>query len=307
MIFTERRRADTSCRPGSVSLLAFAVSAALLSCTTPPLPPESALGARRLPLEGTLNTRDLGGYLTEDGRRVRWGQLYRSDQLSDLADEDVDELAAIGLRTVFDLRTDPEREGRADRLPPSTELVHLTMSHPSMDSGDITGKILTGRASHNYFEMMLERANRSFALDHTSEIAALLRALAEPGALPALFHCTYGKDRTGFVSAMVLDILGVPWETIEADYLLSNVFLEEHTRRMSNLIWFASLFRISRASARDLLGVHPDYLESARSAIEEEYGSTEAYFLAIGVDEATQERLRDALLEPVPDAESAGE
>ncbi len=283
-------------------LLVAGLAAQLLAACASNDVPTSPGPYRHIQLEGTLNTRDLGGYATEDGRRVRWGRLYRSDQLSRLEDEDVEVLRELGLNVVYDFRTDFEREDEADRVPDGVQLDLLTMSYPSMDPRAITRRILRGDASDNYFHRMLTRANRGFALEHGGELAALVRSLANPDGLPALFHCTYGKDRTGFAAAMVLDILGVPWETIVEDYLLSNVYLDSKISGMSRLIWFASLFRISREDARSLLGVDRAYIESARQAILEEFGTVEAYHAAIGLDDATLERLREALLEPMPAA-----
>ncbi len=87
----------------------------------------------------------------------------------------------------------------------------------------------TGLRTGLYFEDLLRRANRLFALDHGPQLAALLKGLAQPGTLPALFHCTYGKDRTGFGAALVLELMRVPWEKIEQDYLLSNFGVTDGT------------------------------------------------------------------------------
>lgn len=266
------------------------------ACAGTKLPPEAG-APRRVELEHTRNTRDLGGYATEDGRTLRWRVLYRSDELDRLDPEDVEELAARRLQTVFDLRTEVEREGRGDRLPSDVHYVSVPISYPSMDPGRIANRILRGDADEGYFEDLLQRANRSFALDHGPQLAALIEGLAQPGALPALFHCTYGKDRTGFVAATILELAGVPWETIERDYLLSNVYLRESNDRMARFIWLGSLFRISRANARDLLGVRPQYIIAARDALIGEYGSVEAYVRAFGVSPDSLERLRRALIE----------
>ena len=97
---------------------------------------------------------------------------------------------------------------------------------------------------------------------------------------------------------MILEILGVPWETAIEDYLLSNVTLAPEIERKSRLVWVGSLFRISRANARDLLGVKREYLESARHAAVERFGSTDAYVReGLGITNDLRERLRQALLE----------
>jgi len=267
-----------------------------LACATS-LPPE-AQPPRQIPLDQTLNTRDLGGYRTTDGQQVRWGQLFRSDALHKLSQRDLETLEQLGLQTVFDLRSAGERKGAEDRLPTGSSQVLLPILYPSMAPDVIAGRILRGDASEGYFNDLLQRANRSFALDHGDELAAFLNDLAEPDALPALFHCSHGKDRTGLAAALILDLLGVPWEAIREDYLLSNVYLRSNTDRMSRFIWLGSLFRISQAEARELLGVRAEYIEAARAAVLESYGSVPEYIRAIGVSDETVELLRDALLEP---------
>lgn len=282
-----------------VLLATLALAAAACAARGGPGPPRAVL------LDGTLNTRDLGGYETRDGRKVRWGMLFRSDELEDLDEADLLALERLGLRTVIDLRSPAEREDAPDRLPPGVATIFVPFSHPSMDPSRITSRILRGDASEGYFGSLLNRANRSFALDHGSELAQVVETLARPGMLPALFHCTYGKDRTGFVAAMVLSLVGVPWETVAEDFLLSNAMLADHIDRTAALIHWASLFRIRREEARELLGVKRAYLDSARDAVIETYGSTEAYRRAIGIDDAIVARLRDALLEPAVTAHAA--
>jgi protein-tyrosine phosphatase len=283
-------------RRGLAALLVLA-GAALADCTRPALPPEAG-PPRHIALHGTLNTRDLGGYLTQDGRRVRWGLLFRSDRLSELNDGDVDTLASLGLRRVYDLRSENERMDHEDRLPEGVAAIALPVSDPALDPDRLRSLILGGGAEEGEFHDLLVRANRSFAVDYRAEFGALIAGLAQPGGLPALFHCSYGKDRTGFAAAVILEILGVPWETTVGDYLLSNVTLAPEIERKSRLIWVGSLFRISRDNARDLLVVKREYLEAARQAAVERFGSTDAYVReGLGITNETRERLRQALLE----------
>jgi protein-tyrosine phosphatase len=214
-----------------------------VGCAKRPLPP-GAGPPREIDLDGTRNTRDIGGYTTSEGRRVRWGLLYRSDQLDDLSDEDLRTLRKRGLRRVYDFRTQVEKEDAPDRLDPGVQYVALPISYPSMDPDHLRRLILRGGGGEGYFEDLLNRANRSFVLDNATQIAAFLESLTEPGALPALFHCTYGKDRTGFVAALTLEILGVSQQKAVQDYLLSNDYLAAEIDRMSWLIWFGSFFRV---------------------------------------------------------------
>lgn len=271
--------------------------AGLSACASPPLPPE-ALPPRHVELDGTLNTRDLGGYETVDGRTVRWGQLFRSDQLSDLDRDDRAKLRARGLRQVIDFRIETERDGEEDRLPDGVAYVSLPMLYPEMDPEKVADRILAGDAEEGYFHDLLERANRSFALDHRAQLRQLLIGLAEPDGLPALFHCTYGKDRTGYAAALVLQLLGVPHETVVEDYLLTNAYLAPKIDGNSRWIWLGSLFRISRSNARDLLAAKEEYLETATRAVRERYGPLEVYVReGLGVPQETIDALRERLLE----------
>jgi protein-tyrosine phosphatase len=275
----------------------IAAGAALAACARPELPADT-VPPRRVALDGALNTRDLGGYRTGDGRRVRWGLLYRSDALSELSERDVETLASLGLRRVYDLRSETERRDAGDRLPEGVEAIALPVAHPALDPERLRSVILRGEAEEGDFHELLVRANRAFALDDTAEFGRLIRGLAEPGGLPALFHCSYGKDRTGFAAAWILTILGVPWETAVEDYLLSNVYLAPRIARTSRLVWLGSLFRISRRDARDLLGVKREYLEAGRAAAIARFGSADAYLRAgLGIDEPARQRLRAVLLE----------
>ena len=292
-----RPRGRRTVGPRALASVLAVAGAALTDCTRPALPPEAG-PPRRIALHGTLNTRDLGGYLTQDGRRVRWGLLFRSDQLSELNDGDVEALSSLGLRRVYDLRSESERMDHEDRLPEGVASISLPISNPALDPDRLRSLILSGGAEEGDFHDLLVRANRSFVLDYRAEFGALIQGLAQPGGLPALFHCTYGKDRTGFAAAVILEILGVPWETTVEDYLLSNVTLAPEIERKSRLIWVGSLFRISRANARDLLGVKREYLESARAAAVERFGSTDAFVRnGLGISDEMREKLRRALLE----------
>jgi protein-tyrosine phosphatase len=126
----------------------------------------------------------------------------------------------------------------------------------------------------------------------------LLKGLAEPGTLPALIHCTYGKDRTGVAVALVLRSLGVPREKIMEDYLLSNKFWESKTELYSCLSNCASCFRTPRSEVRALMEVRPEYLQASFAAIDEQYCSFDNYLdQGLSIDEQTLQRLREALLQ----------
>ena len=276
--------------------VARAVLVALLitACASPPDHPS------RVPISGTKNFRDVGGYATVDGKHVKRGVLFRSDDLSDLSSADLAAFADLGIQTVFDLRHDYERLQYPSRLPSerSVRVVEIPVYYPPLDRRESRRKILAGEVEEGHFRQLLIDANRAFALDYRDQVSDLLHDLAAPGARPAVIHCADGKDRTGFAIAMILSAVGVPRETVYEDFLLSNVFLERRTKLYSFLAWFGSLFRVPRKEIRPLLEVRREYLEAAFAAIDEKYGSLDAYLRdGLGIDETTLARLRIALTE----------
>ncbi|MDJ0851893.1 MAG: tyrosine-protein phosphatase [Myxococcota bacterium] len=254
---------------------------------------------RRLPLDGADNFRDLGGYATADGRRVRWGRLYRSNDLSGLSASDRRYLSRIGVRLVCDFRTDREREDKPDRVEPSEalELLDLPVEQRGVDAGVMARRILTGGIAELGMEQTMRDAYRAFVVEHAETWAALLRRLARPGSLPALVHCTAGKDRTGFASALVLLTLGVPRETVFADYLLTNHYRERFQRLVMRWAPVVSLFRTRADDVRPLLEARRAYLETSLDAMEELHGSVDGYLeKALGVDASLRAALERNLL-----------
>jgi protein-tyrosine phosphatase len=254
---------------------------------------------RLLPLEGAHNFRDLGGYETSDGRRVRWGVLYRSDDLGDLTPQDRAALAALPLRRVYDFRSQDELAADPDRLPadPAPETVHIPVADEHLDPARIERMIRTRSLAGVDFAAILEEGNRAFAARHTLEFASFLQLVSEAKAQPSVFHCTAGKDRTGFAAALVLLALGVPRETVMSDYLLTNLYTASSIER--TLMWIRAylFFRTPADAIRPLLAVRRDYLEAAFDEIESRYGSFDAYLRdGLGVTDEELAKLRAALL-----------
>jgi protein-tyrosine phosphatase len=228
---------------------------------------------------------------------VRWGLLFRSDDLAELTAADLARLRRLRLRLVCDLRSQPERAAAPDRGVAGLDLLALPVAEQGVQPRFVRSEILSGGIAALAMERIMLQAYRDFATEHTQVWAALLRRLAEPDALPGLVHCTVGKDRTGFAAALVLLALGVPRETVLDDYLLSNRYLE--TWRRSTLRWvpIASLFRAKPADLAPVLEARPEYLEAAFAAIEERYGSLERYLRdALGLDPALRAALEAKLL-----------
>ncbi len=152
---------------------------------------------------------------------------------------------------------------------------------------------------------LLDKVNRMLVRNFTEQYAGLLSALSDPANRPLVFHCTQGKDRAGFGAAMVLSALGVPWETVLEDYLLSNHFRKEENDRMLGMIRsFASnqggpeSEEIAFSRVEGLLYVKEQSLQAAHAEIIERHGSVEAFLTnGLGCSAEGLERLRDDLLE----------
>ncbi len=265
----------------------------LLGCVAPQHP-------RRIEVTGSRNLRDLGGYHTMDGRQIKKGVLYRSDHLGQITKKDLEKIAALGVKTEYDLRGEAERTREPPRLPEivPVKVVTLSVFYQGLEPWMTARKILGGDVEENEFHDVMVEAYRSYVLDFRPQWSMLLKGLAEPGTLPALIHCTYGKDRTGVAVALVLRSLGVPREKIMEDYLLSNKFWESKTELYSCLSNCASCFRTPRSEVRALMEVRPEYLQASFAAIDEQYCSFDNYLdQGLSIDEQTLQRLREALLE----------
>lgn len=260
---------------------------------------ETATAARSAPqIEGAVNFRDLGGYSTSDGRTVRPGLVYRSGMLGRLTDAGVDELAGLGLRLVLDFRTTAEANAWPDRLPdPAPRL----LAQPVGDGDEATATMLGLVASHDLAgveealadgrgEQLMIGSARALATDPIAMAAwaTAFRELSDPDSLPALMHCTGGKDRTGIASAVLLLALGVPRETVFEDYLLSNL----HTTRLATL---AAGLGLDPELLRPVTEVRRTYLGAALEEIDRRHGSMEGY-IRDGLDDHTLDRLRHNLL-----------
>ncbi len=246
---------------------------------------------RRLPLEGAPNFRDLGGYRTADGRRLRWGTIYRSGQLSDLTEADYEYLSKLGIRLVCDFRVDRERK----RSPTNWR----GAQPPEIVESSIDTVSYAGQAKD--IQEHMRNVYKRMPFDGREQYAALFRRMID-GDLPLLMHCTSGKDRTGFFSALLLTILGVPHETVVEDFLLTNQYLvpDERIPEMAKQMQERRRLEVlpDAATVRAATGVLESNLEIGFAVIREKYGTIQDYArdaLKLSADDV--ESLRGRLLE----------
>jgi protein-tyrosine phosphatase len=251
---------------------------------------------RLVPLQGTMNFRDLGGYRTGDGRRVRWGLVFRSDGLQDLTDDDLALLRLLGIRVVHDFRYDLERQRRPSRLPADGSILveALTIGGEAGQEREILDLVMAGEITEIGMDFMIDTYVEMLESGAAS-FGRLLTSLADRERLPALFHCTAGKDRTGVAAALLLSLLGVDEETILDDYELSTIYRSD--RRIEQLRPTLEAAGVIIANVRPFLSAPRPALAAALAAAHERHGSVEGYVTEqAGVPPAAIEALRRLLL-----------
>jgi len=225
---------------------------------------------------GIYNFRDLGGYPTGDGRTVAWRRLFRSDDLGRLTISDADRFAALGIRTVIDLRR-PTEIAALGRIPEFTGVeyrnVHLVHQlWPLSDQVEVAERI----------DYLVDRY-RDMSVEAGDGIGAALRLIAEADAAPVVVHCIAGKDRTGIVAALTLGLLGVDDETIVADYALTDAA--------------ERALRADQGKAPSPLPfAPPDAMRAFLTGLRARHGSVEAYVKSFGVTDEHVAAMRAHLL-----------
>ena len=260
--------------------------------------------SRHVALDGAVNVRDIGGYRSVHGLEVVRGRLFRGDALNQISAADTERLDRLGLRTVIDFRTSGEvLIGGDDRLPYGVESAHLPVS--GGDLGALYELIASGDHERQRRELGGGRAasyiaemNRGFVTDARQREAfgAALRLVCTPGRRPLLYHCTGGKDRAGWMTAIVLTALGVSRELVLRDYLLSNDFHRTGYQKLRVDLIKTGIVADPEL-LRPILEQSATYLGAAFEEADRSYGSF-GRFLTLGleVSEARLAELRRTLL-----------
>jgi protein-tyrosine phosphatase len=258
---------------------------------------EVCAAERKLGMQGTPNFRDFGGYPTADGRRVKWGFLFRSGQLSNLSDQDVELLASLNLGLVCDFRRQEEQVTDPSRMPghnpPRIASLPIIPGSNSRFFEQVEGRQGDRQAM---FDFMLE-INRDFAEAQSKTYARMFREILDVADARFLVHCAAGKDRTGFAAAIILMALGVSREVVMRDYMLTGRFFHPQSE-IARLREKYQMQQMDTQSILPMLEVHEDYLARALLAIEQNYSSVEAYLEdALGVGSVEVAELRARYLE----------
>ena len=241
---------------------------------------------RSLRLTGASNFRDLGGYAGHAGRMMKWRRLFRSDHLAALTQDDMAELAGHGLGRVCDFRGEAERAPLLCAMPGLS--VHFLPIEPTVVQG-MNDLINAGhRLTAQDTVRLMEHTYRAFVHDNAAAYGEFFRLLLENDS-PLVFHCTAGKDRTGFGAALILLSLGVPREVVMQDYLLTNEFYRMPDTAASSL---------PPEVLQVLWRVQKEFLEAALHAVDTDYGGIQPYMeKTLGVGPAQQARLAHLYLQ----------
>ncbi len=258
---------------------------------------------RLIALEGQPNFRDIGGIPTAEGRQVKWGQIYRSGDLHDLTDKDLAYLSNLGIATIIDFRNDIEVEDEPDRLPSG---VNYLRSPIAQERGIAEYKRLKRQLvlhqirrteAKERFKMFME----GFVDEAADDLKPVMEKLLDPQAVPLVYHCSGGKDRTGAMTSIILLSLGVDEETVKDEYLMSNYYRWElnqaNIRRGRKVL-------IGKETLEYIFVVQEEYINSVFDIINNKYDGIENYLdEKLGIDPLERQLLIDRYTYSLDDLE----
>jgi protein-tyrosine phosphatase len=257
---------------------------------------------RLLPLKGGRNFRDLGGYWTQDGRQVRWGRIFRSGAMTGLTAGDMDYLGKLGVAVVCDLRNPDERRTDPSPFLKAAGAEVLTHDYDLSAGLEALGRIKTREEAVGVFADTYVRFIDTLSPNYTEMFDRLVQ-----GKAPLAMNCTAGKDRTGVGSALVLSLLGVPRETVVADYALTQVYSppSQYSQAISSgaptpgltAEQAQALARLPKDALGVIVGSDPEVMRQALAGVDRKFGGPEALAKAkFNMTDAKIARLRSLYL-----------
>ena len=223
------------------------------------------LSEEHLPMAGGYNFRDLGGIKTKDGKYVKWGKIFRSDDLHNLTDADLNYLSSIPLVSIVDFRSQNEIDNGPDKIPSSVKEDYAMSISP--------GNLLTAASLENFTleqsDSAMQDINKLLVtdIDAIKQYKRMFDLLQSANDVPLMFHCSAGKDRTGMAAALILSALGVDDEVIMKNYLESNTYLADKYAK----------YIAQKPELRPLFEVKPEFLKAGLDQIKKDHGSIENY------------------------------
>ncbi len=254
-------------------------------------------------MDSIYNFRDFGGYATQQGSRIKTGLLYRSGDLAKASAHDIERLAALGIRTVCDLRTHGERRKHPDRLPEhhAIRTVHIPIKGKHHNDAPYIvqfASLVFGKGRRTEYAEALKAFYQEYVADFRAELSTILRLASDEENLPLLIHCTAGKDRTGMACGLLHLLLGTTPEIALHDYLLSNQYLREFQEDMLKRFATLRLFGVPMQRFMPIFEARQAYWEAAFAQIRNDYGSADAYLRdGLSISEEERRRFTALLLE----------
>ena len=253
---------------------------------------------RLVPLEGGINFRDIGGYVNDQGRTVKWRKIMRCGHLADLTDSDLDHLEMIGVSQIHDFRRQEEQNQN-----PSRQVRAEFVDDYQISIGDISRFwefLFDGQLSAESSHQLVVNSYRNCIQTVIPAFSRFMRHIVDNAAGGAVFHCSAGKDRTGMAAALILSALDVPRETIVADYMLTLehynsdkliAIVEGHLRDAKVENW-------DRSWLVPYCSVHQDNIVAFLEAIDAEYGDVKSYLIdGLGLTKADLVKMQESFLE----------
>lgn len=246
------------------------------------------------------NFREVGGLQTTDQMVIKQGMIYRSADLSRLTKQDILTFSTLGIQTICDLRTSSERKSHPPKIMEHDKIVHIPMQPDSMMPSKWTMfRMLIAEGKSLSFTPIMKDVYQSMLYERKKEIQQLFTLLSDEKNYPLMLHCTSGKDRTGFLSALIQLAAGVPVHTVLSEYMRSNEGVRMLVKRQERFVRMMSLYRVSKEQVQPLLGVQQDYLEDVLNEMMDTYGNAERYLLeACDVPKAQLLKVKNILLTP---------
>jgi len=246
-------------------------------------------------MEAIHNFRDFGGYKTLNGTCLKKGLLYRSGDLANATNADLEHLAALGIKTICDLRSAREKTMEPDRFPNPMPFVYLNLPmRPILDYHNRSlGRLFSlmfGRERRKDYVAESHKAYREYATGYLPQLRSLFQCISNPANLPLLLHCSAGKDRTGVVASLIQLLLGVPVELVMEDYLKTNDRLSAYTEDVFQKISRLSYFGVPWQIFAPLFEARPEYLGAALAQVEDDFGPLDEWFRR-GLGYSERERL----------------
>lgn len=252
-----------------------------------------------LNFEGIHHCRDIGGYKSEDGRKVKWNTFYRSDKLSSLTSRDVKYLKSLNVKTILDFRSAGEVREHPDVKIEGIEYKNIS-AMPVMDNiednFDMMSIFSSNLVSAEDIRELLIKGYSTMVFDNMA-FKELVDCIENENRLPVVFHCSAGKDRTGFAAALILSILGVPEEIIIEDYLATNFYRKEINKKIISKIQGKIVNKDRVKILSYMFEVKREFLEASFNSIKNKYGDIDSYLeKEYGLTKKKRKELKNRLL-----------